>query len=223
MSTTPTTPTPTTSANAPTDPTTSANAATAPIVPANAPASPTTQTGAAVVSPGVVLACLGEVLAARTGWDEHPDLYLLVGDEAGGVRLEVVELPDEMWAMVPTPVVPLFLAHAIGLVPDARGLLGVALRYESFSLGPAAGVRAATVLRRRAQGTWTPPIAEIPGRVEQRIITAVTPQGDVFMVFADRGEDGTATVSVAEHQGPGGSRYTGTVIDNLAHWLGHAH
>jgi hypothetical protein len=75
---------------------------------------------------GAVLDLLERALAERTRWDECPGLYV-VQRHGSGLKLAELRVPERLWAIVPTPMVPAVLARTGLLRLPSRDLVAVAL------------------------------------------------------------------------------------------------
>ena len=176
-------------------------------------------------------------LAARTNWDEAPELFTIHQLDAGPPALMRVPVPNELWAAYghpPTAVANLAsLALQLPRHPDGQHMLllddapliGAAFRYEAYAISedydhPAAREAA----RRRAAGGSTPRFETIPGRIEQRCITAVDTDGGRYMASASRiSEQGTdasePNVTYLAFSDPRRDKLTGNVVDATNRFL----
>ncbi|MFJ8153929.1 hypothetical protein [Streptomyces sp. NPDC094468] len=143
-------------------------------------------------------------LRSRTEWDETPELFTIHQSHDSKVMLARIPVPDVVWdahGHPPTAVGALAaLAHKLPRHPDgthllvhprAGKLLGVGFRYEAYTLrsdSPHPAVQEAA--RRRTAGGSVPNFKEVPGRQEQRCITAIDLDGGRYMASATRIEDG---------------------------------
>lgn len=142
-------------------------------------------------------------LRSRTQWDEQPAVFTLHQTDEHDVRLMQIPVPEALWLAVghPPSAVAALAAAGIGLPrhpdgshllvnPFAGPLVGVAFRYEAYTLtsdSPHPAVQEAS--RRRAVGGSVPRFEEIPGRWEQRCMTAVDMDGGRYMASATRTTD----------------------------------
>ncbi|MBY8884806.1 hypothetical protein K7472_08095 [Streptomyces sp. PTM05] len=153
-------------------------------------------------------------LDRRTQWDEPPEILIVTQAPGGNLIMGQLPLPAGLWEVAPPPFVLAnyaHLAHATRVRP-VRGLVAVAFRCEAFAISPDVSPEAAEALRRRNAGGSAPPNKDIPGRVEQRVISAVDIEGHDYMITADRRDDGTATAAVCTMHRHG-ARHTGRVPD----------
>ncbi len=167
------------------------------------------------MDPKLILAEMAADLEQRTAWDEAPALYAVVdrGDELP--RLEDLDVPAHLWDLASPGTVLAILApqFRVGMLADK--LAGVGLRYEAFVLDPVGNAEHAAVVRARQAGLPVPPTSEIPGRVEQRLLTVVLPGGDVLHASIAREPDGTSTPAACHHKHSGEAGLEGSVIDGL--------
>ncbi|MET8822317.1 MULTISPECIES: hypothetical protein [Streptomyces] len=105
------------------------------------------------------------------------------------------------------------------LVLDDAPLIGAAFRYEAYAISEDSDHPAAReAARRRRCGGTTPRFKDVPGRTEQRCITAVDTDGGRYMASASRisAEGSEATepdVTYLAFGGPRRDRLTGNVVD----------
>ncbi|MEU7640961.1 hypothetical protein AB0C11_33670 [Streptomyces sp. NPDC039016] len=158
-----------------------------------------------------IAAKCAEYLDRRTEWDEPPALLGLFAEGDQGLRLERFPLPLEMWEMGPAGVMlgryaQLVVESEMEPIPD---LVAVAFRCEAFALRDDASPQAEEVIRRRMAGGSAPRNADVPGRVEQRMLSAVDTNGRHYMTTADRLANGSAAPAATEvftdEQDPTGS------------------
>ncbi len=175
-------------------------------------------------------------LAARTNWDEPPELFTIHQRDAGPVLMRV-PVPDELWGAYghpPTTVANLAAValqmprHPNGchiLVVEDAPLIGAAFRYEAYAISHDSDHPAAReAARRRTAGGSTPHFESIPGRTEQRCITAVDTDGGRYMASAsrisDQGPDASEpNVTYLAFSDPRRDRLTGNVVDATNRFL----
>ncbi len=151
--------------------------------------------------PDVVLALCADYLRGRTEWDETPEALVLRDANGTGLAWESLGIPEEAWAMTHPPVVLAGYAHLAaqpGLINLPQGVVAVAFRYEAFVIAQDTSPEAAEAIRRRRAGGSAPRNEHVPGRVEQRVITAVDACRREYMVAADRQADGGAVLSTSK-------------------------
>lgn len=172
-----------------------------------------------MATPEHILGTLTDALARRTRWDEKPGLYTLTDQRRGrSTKLRELRLPDALWAATPPALVPFVLAA--GGVTAPPTVLGVALRFESFTITNETGPQARDAMDRRSHGLPAPSNADIPGRQEERCIMALLRSGDQFIVSAHRTPSGTALPSARQHYGPADpGRLTGGIVTGLTAFL----
>ena len=161
-----------------------------------------------------VLDLLEHTLAGRTGWDERPGLYV-IHRRAADLKLTELRIPHRMWVDIPTALVPAHLARTRLVRLQTRNLVAVALRCEQYRVD-STNPQGAEVIRLGRLGLPTPSLANVKGRVEERGITAVGPDGDSYMVWAKRNPDDSAGEVTRMHIGPTaspGTRWSGRIID----------
>lgn len=143
---------------------------------------------------------LVEHLRSRTEWDEQPALFTLHQEGQGDVLLVQIPVPEALWDAGghPPTVVASIAASVTGLprwpdgshllvAPWAGPLIGAAFRYEAYAVAsdsPHPAAQEAT--RRRTAGGSVPRFKDVPGRTEQRCITAVDVDGGRYMASATR-------------------------------------
>lgn len=138
-------------------------------------------------------------LLARTEWDEQPALFTVHQADGQGVRMVQVPLPDVVWTAHGHPPTAVAALAAVALQlprhPDGSHmfvthdgpLIGAAFRYEAYAISADSNHPAAReAARRRTVGGSTPRFEHIPGRVEQRCMTAVDLDGGRYMASSDR-------------------------------------
>ncbi|MGP8302013.1 hypothetical protein ACTPOK_29655 [Streptomyces inhibens] len=163
-----------------------------------------------------IAAACTEHLDRRTEWDEAPEILGLFGGDGRGLRLEQFPVPMVLWEAGPPAVMfgryaRAVVAFEVRALPD---LVAVAFRYEAFALSEDLSPQAAEVLRRRKAGGSVPRNEHVPGRIEQRIVSAVDTQGHHYMITADRMGDGSAAPAVSKLI-PKGEQVTGRIPDAL--------
>ncbi|MER6011601.1 hypothetical protein [Streptomyces bluensis] len=137
-------------------------------------------------------------LSQRTSWDEKPEILVLKRHSDTRLSVQHLPVPDLLWEMLPPARVVAALAHAanqLGVIGTPE-TIAVVLRYEGFTIKPKVSPQADEALRRRAAGGSSPRNEHIPGRLEQRCISAVDRQGRHYLVSADRRSDGSAAPAV---------------------------
>ncbi|WP_382465841.1 hypothetical protein ACFIN9_26600 [Streptomyces noursei] len=139
-------------------------------------------------------------LDARTEWDEQPELLVVQGRRRDGLQMRRLPVPDSVWDSVSAPDVPRLYAQAVilGGAPPMRDLAAVALRCEGYALNSDSSPQADEVIRRRLAGGSTPRNADLPDRIEQRMLTALGIDGRVYFASADRRSDGGADPAVTK-------------------------
>ncbi|MFD4343430.1 hypothetical protein ACFWQ6_00860 [Streptomyces coelicoflavus] len=175
-------------------------------------------------------------LAARTDWDEAPELFTIHQLDAGPALMRV-PLSNEVWAVYghPPTAVANLAAFALRLPRHPNGchilvvedapLIGAAFRYEAYSISQDSDHPAAReAARRRTAGGSTPRFETIPGRIEQRCITAVDTDGGRYMASAsrisDQGPDASEpNVTYLAFSDPRRDRLTGNVVDATNRFL----
>jgi hypothetical protein len=175
---------------------------------------------------------LADYLRARTEWDEVPAVFTLHEVDPGRVRMVQLPVPDDVWAAVghPPTAVAAIAGLATGLPRQADGshclviagvgrLIGAAFHYEAYALaGDSSNPAVEEALRRRAVGGSVPRFEHIPGRIEQRCLTAVDLDGGRYMVTSSRIDESKpdATDPVVHYLAfgdPNRDRLTGNVVD----------
>ncbi|MFJ9617820.1 hypothetical protein [Streptomyces noursei] len=141
-----------------------------------------------------IAAKCAEHLDRRTEWDEPPEVLGLFAEDDQGLRLERLPLPLEVWEMGPAGVMlgayaQFVVESEMEALPD---LVAVAFRCEAFALQSDASPQAEEAIRRRMAGGSAPRNADIPGRIEQRMLSAVDTDGRHYMSTASRLADGSA-------------------------------
>lgn len=143
---------------------------------------------------------LAALLRSRTEWDEPPAVFTIQQSGPASVVLVHIPVPTAVWdahGHPPTAVAALAAVvqqlprHPDGthllVHPRAGKLLGAGFRYEAYTLSsdsPHPAVQEAA--RRRTAGGSLPRFSDIPGRLEQRCITAVDLDGGRYMASATR-------------------------------------
>lgn len=175
---------------------------------------------------------LADYLRARTEWDEPPALLTLHEVEPGHVHMVQLPVPEAVWFAIghPPTAVTAIASAATGLPRHPDGshgfvtagvgrLIGAAFHYEAYALeddSPNPAVE--ETLRRRAAGGSVPRFEHVPGRIEQRCMTAVDLDGSRFMATSSRIDDAEpdATEPVVHYLAfadPRRERLTGNVVD----------
>ena len=146
-----------------------------------------------------VNALLTQTLAERTEWDEPPELYLILENNAGEMYLEtVLSAGWEVWDIIPDPVLVLLkLSEALAddslmavwpeqlsLVP-AEGFCGMAFRVEAWGVkyGKDSDPEVQERLRRASAEH---DLHLQPERVEMRQVMAYMRNGSVYWVQQER-------------------------------------
>ncbi|MET9158267.1 hypothetical protein ABZX56_11115 [Streptomyces parvulus] len=175
-------------------------------------------------------------LAARTAWDEAPALFTIHEQDDGPV-LVAVPVPAFLWESAehpPTAVFALaYLAPQLPRRPDGTHMLvvgegpliGVAFRYEAYAISedndhPAAREAAC----RRTAGGSTPRFEDIPGRIEQRCITAIDTDGGRYMASSSRLSERSSEalepkITYLAFSDPARHTLTGNVVDATNRFL----
>jgi len=111
------------------------------------------------------------------------------------------------------------------VMPDTGRLIGAAFRYEAYSIsGASENPAAQEAVRRRMAGGSTPCFKEIPGRIEQRCMTAVDLDGGRYMASSDRINEAQQraaepVVDYLAFADPNRERLTGNVVDATNRFL----
>ncbi|MEV4033422.1 hypothetical protein [Streptomyces umbrinus] len=171
-------------------------------------------------------------LRSRTEWDEQPALFTLHRADGEAVRLVRVPIPDDVWTTIGHPPTAVTAVAHLALriprhtngshllaMPGAGQLIGAAFRYEAYEISVDSDHPAAReAARRRKAGGSTPHFEHIPGRVEQRCMTAVDVDGGRYLASIDRidesrpeaAEPKTAYLAFSD---PNRDGLTGNVVD----------
>ena len=145
-------------------------------------------------------------LRSRTEWDERPEVFTIHEARPGIVTMVRIPVPDVLWQTYghPPTAVTALAAMAIKLPrfpdgshvlvwPAGGKLIGVGFRYESYALSSDSPHPAAQeAARRRMAGGSTPSFKDVPGRIEQRCITAVDLDGGRYMASSNRLDESRA-------------------------------
>lgn len=177
-------------------------------------------------------------LRARTQWDELPDLYTLHAT-GRGLRMSHIPIPAHLWISYghPPRAVAALAAQAPTMPRSRNGthllvrphqgpLVGLALRYEAYVIrSDSPNPAAAEAARRREAGGSVPPNKDIPGRLEERCMTAVDLDGGRYMASSSRIADGKPDATEpAVHYHPFGDtsrdKLSGNVVDAIIRLLG---
>lgn len=177
-------------------------------------------------------------LRSRVEWDEVPAVFTLHQGDDGSVRLAQLPVPESMWIACghpPTAVAGLAaVATRLPRYPDGSHplvrpgvgrLIGAAFRYEAYALAgdsPSPAVNEA--VRRRGVGGSVPNFKDIPGRAEQRCITAVDLDGGRYMASSSRIDESEPeatepTVQYLAFGDPRRDSLTGNVVDAVIRFL----
>lgn len=181
---------------------------------------------------------LARQLGSRTEWDEPPGLFTVHWRGGRGLSLVSVPVPDVVWQTLghPPTVVAAIAAAAprmprnpdgshLLVMPGEGRLIGAAFRYEAYSIsGGSDSPAAQEAVRRRTAGGSTPRFKDIPGRIEQRCMTAVDLDGGRYMASSDRiDETQSEAAEPVVHHFPFGDpkrdRLKGNVIDAVTRFL----
>ncbi len=184
------------------------------------------------------MSALTAELRSRTDWDEQPALFTIHRQGATGVRLSPVPIPDDVWTAIGHPPTAVLAVAGLALrlprhddgshllvMPGAGPLIGAAFRYEAYAItsdSPHPAVQEAA--RRRRAGGSTPRFEHIPGRVEQRCMTAVDLDGGRYMASSNRIDEAKpdAAEPVAHYLAfgdPKRGRLTGNAVDATLRFL----
>lgn len=197
-----------------------------------------------MIAPMTVQAIQSELIAhlkARTKWDEPPKLFTLHRLREQGVRMVQVPVPPQFWSVSghPPTAVAMLAAVMAGMprradgshvlvMPDAGPLIGAALRYEAYAISVDSSHPAAReAAQRRAAGGLTPRLKDIPGRVEQRCVTAVDIDGGRYMassarIDSSKPDAAEPTAVYLAFADPERGRLTGNVVDATIRFLNAA-
>jgi hypothetical protein len=177
-------------------------------------------------------------LRARTEWDELPAVFTLHALGRQGVRIVQVPVPEMVWSAVghPPTAVATLATVALGLprqpdgshplvMPGAGPLIGAAFRYEAYTITAASDHPVAQeAARRRAAGGSIPRFKDIPGRIEQRCMTAVDLDGGRYMASSARIDESRPdaaepVVHYLAFTDPKRDSLTGNVVDAVTRLL----
>ena len=194
-----------------------------------------------MIAPTTVEALKSELTAhlrSRTEWDEQPCLFTLHRQGSTGVRLVRVPIPEQVWGTFGHPPTAVVIVADMALklprypdgshlfvMPGAGPLIGAAFRYEAYSISADSDHPAAReAARRRTAGGSTPRFETIPGRVEQRCMTAVDVDGGRYMASSDRidesGPDAAEPrITYLAFADPKRDQLTGNVVDATNRFL----
>ncbi|MFF4689851.1 hypothetical protein [Streptomyces sp. NPDC001307] len=106
------------------------------------------------------------------------------------------------------------------VVPGVGRLIGAAFRYEAYALisdSTAPAVHEA--VRRRSAGGSVPRFRDIPGRIEQRCMTAVDLDGGRYMASSARLDESKPDAAEPDVADPGRDKLTGNVVDATNRFL----
>ncbi|MCI3277501.1 hypothetical protein [Streptomyces cylindrosporus] len=176
-------------------------------------------------------------LRSRTEWDELPAVFTMHKGPAGPVLSEV-PVPEVLWVAhghPPTAVAAIAAAaprmprspngtHL--LVRPLQGpLIGVVFRYEAYALrSDSPNPVAREAARRQQAGGSVPDYKDVPGRIEQRCMTAVDLDGGRYMASSGRIAEGEpdATDPVVHYLAfadPDRDQLSGNVVDAVIRLL----
>lgn len=177
-------------------------------------------------------------LRSRTEWDEQAALFTLHTRDGHGLHMVRVPIPDDVWTTIghpPTAVVAVAdLALQMPRHPDGSHLLvqpgsgpliGAAFRYEAYAIsGDSDHPVAREAARRRTAGGSMPRFKDIPGRVEQRCMTAVDLDGGRYMASSNRIDESKSDaaepkVAYLAFSDPKRDQLTGNVVDATIRFL----
>ncbi|MGW1498948.1 hypothetical protein ACWCQW_10310 [Streptomyces mirabilis] len=177
-------------------------------------------------------------LRSRVEWDEVPAVFTLHQGDDGSVRLAQLPVPESMWTASghpPSAVAGLAaVATRLPRYPDGSHplvrpgvgkLIGAAFRYEAYALvGDSPNPAVQEAFLRRGVGGSVPNFKEIPGRVEERCLTAVDLDGGRYMASSsriDESEPDAADPNVyyLAFGDPRRDRLTGNVVDAVIRFL----
>lgn len=177
-------------------------------------------------------------LRSRVEWDEVPAVFTLHQGDDESVRLAQLPVPESMWTASghpPTAVARLAaVATRLPRYPDGSHplvrpgvgkLIGAAFRYEAYALvGDSPNPAVQEAVRRRGAGGSVPRFEDIPGRIEQRCMTAVDLDGGRYMVSSSRIDESKpeATDPTARYlafDDPKRDTLTGNVVDAVIRFL----
>ncbi|MFB7596913.1 hypothetical protein [Streptomyces sp. NPDC056160] len=177
-------------------------------------------------------------LLSRTEWDELPAVFTIHALNRQGVRIVQVPVPADVWTVLghPPTAVAVLAATALGLprqpdgshllvMPGVGPLIGAAFRYEAYAISVASDHPVAQeAARRRAAGGSTPGFKDIPGRVEQRCMTAVDLDGGRYMASSaridqSRPDAAEPSVHYLAFADPKRDSLTGNVVDAVTRLL----
>ncbi|MFE2469743.1 hypothetical protein [Streptomyces mirabilis] len=177
-------------------------------------------------------------LRSRVEWDETPAVFTLHQGDGGDVRMMQLPLPESMWIASGHPPSALAGLAAVAtrlprypdgshplVRPGVGKLVGAAFRYEAYALvGDSPNPAVQEAVRRRRAGGSVPRFEDIPGRIEERCMTAVDLDGGRYMVTSSRIDESKpdATDPTARYLGFGDPRrdsITGNVVDAVIRFL----
>ncbi|MET9122984.1 hypothetical protein [Streptomyces sp. NPDC004528] len=181
---------------------------------------------------------IADHLRSRTDWDEVPAVFTFHQGPDGTVRMWQLPVPEVIWHSAGHPPTALAgLAATASMLPRLPGgahvlvrpgvgnLIGAALRYEAYALvGDSPHPAVNEAVRRRESGGSVPKFKDIPGRIEQRCITAVDLDGGRYMASSSRIDESKpeAAEPVAQYLAfgdPRRDRLTGNVVDAVTRFL----
>ncbi|SMF86441.1 hypothetical protein [Streptomyces sp. Amel2xC10] len=192
-----------------------------------------------MITPATVDAIRRELtvhLRARTRWDEPPGLYTVHRGAGSRAVLMRIPLPEFVWEQDRPPILVAELALGAASLPrrpdgthplvahQPGTLLGVAFRYEAWAISsdsPDPAAREAA--RRRFAGGSVPRFKDVPGRSEQRCMTAVDVDGGRYMASSTRiaANSSTATAPATHYIAPAADpvRISGNVVNAVTQLL----
>ncbi|MGV4984538.1 hypothetical protein ACVB8X_14040 [Streptomyces sp. NRAIS4] len=194
-----------------------------------------------MIAPATVQAIQSELvdhLRARSEWDEPPALFTIHEAEGHGVRLLQIPVPELVWTSQGHPPTAVASLAAVALklprncdgshllvMPGAGRLIGAAFRYEAYALVSSSSAPAVQeAVRRRSAGGSVPRFQDIPGRIEQRCMTAVDLDGGRYMSSSARLEESEPdaaepTVAYLAFSDPKRDTLSGNVVDATNRFL----
>ncbi|MFI5973546.1 hypothetical protein [Streptomyces sp. NPDC051452] len=176
-------------------------------------------------------------LRTRSEWDEQPALFT-IHETTSGASLAQLPVPELVWATPGHPPTTVAALAAVALQlprhpdgshplvrPGVGRLIGAAFRYEAYAIsGGSTEPAVQEALRRKAVGGSVPRFQEIPGRVEQRCMTAVDADGGRYMASSARIDESMPEAAEPVMQylafgDPQRDRLTGNVVDATIRFL----
>ncbi|MFD1656973.1 hypothetical protein ACFSL4_01665 [Streptomyces caeni] len=177
-------------------------------------------------------------LRSRTEWDELPAVFTIHQVDGQGARMMQVPVPELVWTSQGHPPTALAALAAVSIqlprhpdgshllvMPGFGPLIGAAFRYEAYALASdSANPAVQEAIRRRQAGGSVPRFQEIPGRIEQRCMTAVDLDGGRYMASSSRLDESKPdaaepTVAYLAFGDPKRDTLTGNVVDATNRFL----